>query len=269
MSKQSTFLSPLERQMIEQSGALDDRQRRNLNYRLKAKVSHIAATLQEIKLLVEKSPPERLQDNSAAILEELLSLSELIVEKGKLEESDLSKAAISSMKLAEITLKLADPWAIGLHESGERRIFRTLGYTIPSIEPGKCTILSVSRSALEEDVILHDRIKEHLDRVRYFVDPCFPDPICRDLDYVNHLGIKVFNFRKEMLEKTGEAPSMELSNYLVDEKQTWRPLTIPVERLRSMRWRPRGLKSCMELPPLFDEKNIPEDPTPNEKAEQK
>ena len=39
-----------------------------------------------------------------------------------------------------------------------------------------------------------------------------------------------------------------------------KPSMVDINQLKWMRWKPRGLKSCMELPPLLGEKKIPRGP---------
>jgi len=179
-------------------------------------------------------------------LEGLEDLSLILKEisYGGLEKIDLAAAAISAMKLTEVLLQLRDPWSIGAHEDGEARAFRSWGFILPAGKPEDCAIHSISRMVTDEDIKFYLSLRKHFENIRFYVDPCFPDPVCRDLEYIRIQDEKAFQIAKDITNKTGKPLSVSIKTY---------EGRIKIEQLQKMRWKPRGLVTCTDLPPLLEE----------------
>jgi hypothetical protein len=233
------MLTTLERDYLETGKTEDTSQKKNLNHRIKNKLPQIDEELTDVKLILDNYSEE-------------------------LVKNTLSKETLSiAMSILERALEILDPWPVGEHEEGEARAFRIWGSEIPANEPGDCTIQSISRSSIEEEIVFHKRLEEHFEKIRFFVDPCIPDPICRDPEYIGTQEEKTFQFAKDITNKTGKPLSVSLDAYIDDigiNSKRWvirAPVAIQKETLKAMRWKPRGLKECMKLPPLLKEKKIP------------
>jgi hypothetical protein len=237
------MLADLERIYLRDRDSLDDKQKKNLNHRIKNKLALIDETINDIRLILENYPEERIKEH-------------------------VSNATVYAVAaILEKVLQILDPWPIGEHEEGDLRVFRTWGNTIPESpdsEPGKCAIHSVSRIASDEEIELYQRLKDHFNKIRYFVDPCIPDPVCRDPNYIGLKDESALRIAKEISQKTGKY-NVSCNTYL-DEwvekegKDSWierKPSLVNIETLKFMRWKPRGLKECMEQPPLFAPKTVP------------
>jgi hypothetical protein len=228
------MLTDLERTYLENSDSLDEKQKKNLNHRIKNKLILIEDTLNDIRLILEKYPEDLVKDH----------ISNTTV--------NLAAAAL------ERVLHILDPWPIGEYEDGEMRAFRVWGSIIPSSQPGKCTIDSASRTALENEINLSNRLKEHLDKVRFYVDPCTPDPICHNPVYTELQREELLKIAKKYSKPLSASFDAYLDETGVSESG-WvlrEPTIVEVSKLQKMRWKPRGLKSCMRLPPLVKEKKI-------------
>lgn len=167
------------------------------------------------------------------------------------------------LDLVESLLTWTDPWPIGEHEEGDLMAFRVYGNSIPDSpesEPGKCTIDSISRTASEEEINLNRRLKDHFNKIRYFTDPCIPDPVCHDPGYIGMQREKAVEIVKGITRKSDETFHVNCSAYLDSwvGKDGWverKPSLVDIETLKFMRWKPRGLKNCMEHPPLLAPRN--------------
>ena len=167
------------------------------------------------------------------------------------------------LDLIEDLLAQIDPWPIGVSEDENGVMaFRVLGNAIPSADPGKCAIFSIARSATPEEIDLDWHLTEHFNKIRCFVDPCVPDPVCRDPKYIGMQGEKIFKLRKEL-----GGPFSVSNNAYLDEtgvsKDGWiitKHSMVDINQLQWMRWKPIGLKECMEKPPLLAPKKIPRGP---------
>jgi hypothetical protein len=228
------MLTDLERNYLRNRDSLeDDKQKKNLNHRIKTKLKLIDETLSDLRLIFEKYPEE--------LIREYVS----------------TNTVNSATSTLDRILQILDPWAIGEHEEGKPRAFRVWGSTIPDCEPGKCTIKSASRGVSEEETRLNKLLKEHFNKIRFYIDPCIPDPVCRDTDYIK--------IQMELLLKGAKdtGTSLSFDGYFdetgVDERLwiTRAPSMIDVNQLQKMRWKPQGLKECMKQPPLLREIRIP------------
>lgn len=169
---------------------------------------------------------------------------------------------MEALDLVEKLLELLDPWPVAEHENGGRWAFKTYGSKFPDYEPGKCGIQTMSRTASNEEIELHQRLKNHLNKLQHYVDPCIPDPICRGPEYAREMFEKTKDILKEHQIKMGGSWSVSLDNYN-DEwlgKDNWverKPSLVDIETLNFMRWKPKGIKNCMELPspPLLTPRN--------------
>jgi len=226
------MLADLERTYLKDKDSLDDKQKKNINHRIKNKLKLINDVLDDVKLILENYPEELVKEH--------------------ISNNTVSSAAA----VLERVLQILDPWAIGYDEEKVPRAFRVWGSAIPACAPGKCTIDSASYTASEEEINLHERLKEHLNKIRLNVDPCIPDPVCRDPEYSRA--------QMDRLRQTTQRPfSMSFNAYLDEtgvSESGWvlrEPIMIDIGQLQWMRWKPRGLKECMRLPPLLKEKKIP------------
>lgn len=91
------------------------------------------------------------------------------------------------------------------------------------------------------------------------MDPCIPDSVCRNPEYGR--------LQMDKLRQTTQRPFNMSFNAYLDEtgvsESGWvlrEPTMIDIGQLQWMRWKPRGLKECMEQPPLLEEKKIPRGP---------
>lgn len=228
------MLTELERNRVLHREDLTVPERKNLNFRLRKKLIELKQNLEDISLILNFFHHEELHE--------------------VIDFDHLSR----SLDVTESLLQIIDPWPVGWHEEGEQRAFRVWGSVIPVSEPGKCTIDSASRTATEEEINLHRRLKDHLNRVRFYVDPCIPDPVCRNPAYIKAQMDKLMQI-KQTAQKSF---SFNMSAY-TDEtgvnETGWvlrEPTMIDIDQLQWMRWKPRGLKECMELPPLLEPKVI-------------
>jgi hypothetical protein len=231
------MLTDLERTYLRNRDTLeDDKQKKNLNHRVKTKLKLIDETLSDLRLIFEKYPEE--------LIREYIS----------------NNTVNSATFTLERILQILDPWPIGEHEEGEVRAFRSWGSVIPACKPGECTIHSISRSTTEEEIVFHKRLEEHFEKIRFYVDPCIPDPVCRDPEYIRIQDEKAFQLAKDITNKTGKPLSVSMEAYIDDvgtDKEGWvirSPTLIKIEQLQKMRWKPRGLVTCMDLPPLLRER---------------
>jgi hypothetical protein len=195
-------------------------------------------SIPDVLLILEHMPPEK------------------IAKKLRLEHLS------SILDLVETLLQRIDPWPVGEHDKGNLWVFKTYGNKFQDSEPGKCGIQTMSRTASREDIEIHERLKSHVDELRHYIDPCIPDPICRDPEYAGSLLGKTRASLKELQTKVGGPWSMSGHNYLDAwvGKEGWverRPSQVNIEQLKSMRWKPEGLKNCPELPspPLLAPRN--------------
>jgi len=235
MLEKSILLSKLEREMLTNPKGLDARQKRNLNYRLKTKCAQIDQALQEIRLLIENVPDD------------------------SIKESVSNKTLNTLMVIFENILQMFDPWPIGVTENGEGVMAaRVFGNAIPSADPGKCAIFCVSRTATLEEVELDFHLTNHFNKIRRYVDPCVPDPVCRNPEYVGTLREKIF----ETADELGKPFLLSSSAYLDEtgiSEDGWvmrKPSMVDIDQLQWMRWKPRELKECIEQPPLLEEKKL-------------
>jgi hypothetical protein len=226
------MLADLERTYLKDKDSLDDKQKKNLNHRIKNKLKLIDETLNDVRLILENYPEELVKEHIT------------------------NNTVYSAAAALERVLQILDPWSVGEHEEGELRAFRVWGSIIPTCPPGKCTIDSASRTASKEEINLHERLKEHFNMVRLYIDPCIPDPVCRDPEYSRE--------QMDRLRQTTQRPfSMSFNAYLDEtgvSESGWvlrAPTMLDIDQLQWMRWHPRGLKKCMELPPLLATKKIP------------
>jgi hypothetical protein len=250
MPERNILLSKSEREMLTQPEKMSPRQKRNLNYQIKMKAAQIKQALQEIRLLIEY------------VAEDLL------------KESVSSEMLIDSIQISEKILKVLDPWAVGEPEKGELKAFRVWGSVIPACAPGKCTIDSASYTASDEEIHLHKRLKEHFNKIRFYVDPCIPDPVCRDPEYSRTQMDRLSQLVRRIAETSRPIDAslnrdvdkiidVSFSAYLDEtgvNESGWvlrAPTTIDIDQLQWMRWKPRGLKGCTEQPPLLEEKKLP------------
>jgi hypothetical protein len=201
-------------------------------------------------------------------LDSLTDITYLLNELPEGHKAVSKKNLWDALDLVDRLLEILDPWPVGEHKNGGQRAFKTYGSKFPNCEPGKCGIQTVSRTAFEEDVELHHRLKDHSIKLLPHIDPCVPDPICRDPQYAGELYEKTTEIAKELASRKGESFSGEISNYLDEylvEDSSWvhrKPSVVEIDQLKAMRWKPRDLKTCSELPqlPLLGEKKIPRGP---------
>jgi len=167
------------------------------------------------------------------------------------------------LNLVEALLAQIDPWPIGVHETEDGLMaFRVFGNAIPSSEPGKCAIYSISRTATQEEIELNHHLAAFFNNIRCYVDPCTPDPVCRDPDYIGVQGEKIFRIRKELGKPFSVSEDAYLDETGVSE-EGWilrKHTILDIDQLQRMRWKPRGLKECMEQPPLLAPRKIPRGP---------
>jgi hypothetical protein len=167
------------------------------------------------------------------------------------------------LALVEALLAQIDPWPIGVQEDGDGVMaFRVFGNSVPKNpdrEPGKCAIFSISRTATQEEIELDHHITDHFNTIRRYIDPCIPDPVCRDPEYIGTLGEEIFRIRR----KLGGPFAVSENTYLDDtgvNEDGWvmrKHSMVDIDRLQWMRWKPDGLKECMETPPILAPKKIP------------
>ena len=235
MPEKSILLSKLEREMLTNPKGLDNRQKRNLNYRLKTKCAQIDQALHEIKLLIDNVP------------------------EASIRESVSNKTLDNLMAIFENILQVLDPWPIGVTEDGEGVMAsRVFGNAIPSAAPGKCAIFSVSRTATVEESELDFHLTNFFNKIRFYVDPCTPDPVCRNPEYLRILNERFFKKGHEF-----EKPFLLSESSYLDEKRFnetgWlevEPSIVDMAQLPWMRWKPRELKECTEQPPILRERKI-------------
>jgi hypothetical protein len=170
------------------------------------------------------------------------------------------------LDLVESLLERIDPWPIGVSE-GENGVmaFRVFGNSIPkspSKEPGKCAVFSISHTATYEEAELDHHLTDYFNLIRRYVDPCVPDPNCRDPEYIGTLGERIFEIKKE-----SGVPFNVSQNAYLDEtgvsEAGWvlkKHSMVNIDQLQWMRWKPDGLKECMDQPPLLAPKKIPRGP---------
>lgn len=234
------MLTDLERTYLEHRDSLeDDRQKKNLNHRIKNKLNLINGNLNDVKLILENYPEE--------LVKEHISNNTIYAIAATLERA----------------LQILDPWPIGKHEDGGVRAFRVWGSATPTSKSDECAIHSISRGVTEEEIVFHERLEEHFEKIRFYVDPCVPDPVCRDPGYIRIQSDNTFQTAKDIQKITGNPQSISLDAY-IDEtgvnNEGWvlrSPTFIKIEQLQKMRWKPRGLVACKELPPVLREKKIP------------
>jgi hypothetical protein len=239
MTEESILLSKLERTMILAPEELTARQRKNLSYRLKARGSQLKQIFQELELLINSIPEDSIKENLS------------------------NTALISLMNTLERLLQIRNPWPIGVSEDGNGVMaFKLFGNSIPKNPervPGKCAIDSISRTPMKGELELDYRLTNHFNAIRCFVDPCVPDPVCRDPEYFGRVAEDAFKTLKE----SGN-PYHISENAYTDEtgisNKGWilrKPSMVDIDQLKWMRWKPQGLKECIEEPPLFKSRKLP------------
>lgn len=228
------LLSKLELDMLRSPEKLNARQKRNLSYRLKTRGSEIGQALKEIELLVKNVPEEALKE--AVSNETFLSLKAIL----------------------EKLLQIRAPWPVGVDKHDNLQIFRVFGSSIPSADPGKCTIHSISRESTYDEAELDFYLTEIYNKIRYYIDPCIPNPVCRTPNTLREEVEQILKSLKEL-----NRPFTLSQNAYFDEtgvnERLWvmrEPSMVDITQLSWMRWKPHDLKECMELPPLLGEKKI-------------
>ena len=202
----------------------DVKQRKNLNYRVKNKLCLIDPTLADIRLMIEN------------------------ISEKEVKESTSLETVYTLMAILEKFLKMVDPWPVAEHINGGLRAFRVMGNYMPknpTIEPGKCGLDSVSYTATPIEIELYRHLKDHFDKMKYYVDPCTPDPVCHDPGYFSKLREKI----QTTLINTNEP--FEISFHHPMQKSTDGKTSffiVGIDELKSIRIRPTGLKECVELP---------------------
>jgi hypothetical protein len=230
------LLSKLELDMLKSPEKLNARQKRNLSYRLKIRGSQIGQTLRELELLIKNVPDD--------VLKEVVS----------------NETFISLKVILEKLLQIRTPWPVGLDKNDNLQIFRVFGNAIPSADPGKCSIFSISREAIQEEIELDFHLTELYDMLRYYVDPCILDPICRTPETLMEEDKRVLEPIRGLDTSFTVSHNAYLDETGVDE-HLWvvrKPSMVNIENLSWMRWKPRDLKECLEQPPLLKEKNFTE-----------
>lgn len=234
MPEKGIILSALEREMLTDPEKLSARQKRNLTYRLKTRSAQIDQALKEIKLLIGNVPEDSIKENiSNETLDDLMSI-------------------------LESALQILGPWPIGRIDGEEIAAFRVFGRTVPQVEQGKCAIVSFARSVSCQEIELNRRLKEHFSAIRFYVDPCTPDPVCRDPAFIENLDAMLV----KKMGASGEPFNMSFNVYWdetgFDENghKTRSNSTVNIDQLSQIRWRPRDLLECLELPPVLTEKVI-------------
>lgn len=229
------LLSKLELDMLKNPEKLNARQKRNVSYRLKNRGLEIGQAIQELELLVKVVPEEALKE--VASNEVFLSL------KAILEKLLLIKA----------------PWPVGVDEKEDHaKIFRVFGNAIPSADPGKCSIFSISREATYEEIELDFYLTELYNKLQYYIDPCIPDSVCRTPETLREEGTRVLDSIQGLDKSFTISQNAYLDETGVNE-HLWvvrKHSMVDITQLSWMRWKPRDLKECLELPPLFKEKNF-------------
>jgi hypothetical protein len=223
------MLADLERTYLKDKNSLGDRQKKNLNHRIKNKLKLIDETLGDVRLILENYPNELIKEHIS------------------------NNTAYSAVATLERVLQILDPWAIGEHEDGEKRAFRVWGSVIPASKPGECTIDSASRKASDEEIKFHEFLKAHLDRLQRYVDPCIPDPVCRDPEYSREL---MNRFMQSATRPFSFSSYTDVAGVTEDRWLNYDPVQIAKDQLQWMRWKPRDLKECIKQPPLLKEKRL-------------
>ena len=212
------MLTKLERDRILHREDLTVPERKNLNFRIRKKLIELKQNLEDINLILTYLPQEELH--------EILAYDYLH----------------KALDITDSLARIIDPWPVGEHETGGLYAFKTYGNMFPDCEPGKCGIQTVSRLALEDDKEMYQRLKDHSMRLQHCIDACVPDPVCRDPQYAKTLYEKLVSI----------TTNSEFSNYLDDylvEGSSWihrKPSVVDIEQLSKTRWKPRGLKECIE-----------------------
>ena len=212
-------------------------QRKNLNYRVKNKLCLIDGTLEDIRLMVEKLP------------------------ENEIKESTSNETIYNLIVILEKILEIVNPLPIGEHVSGELRAFRVYGNSMPKnpdIEHGECAIDSISYTATTKEIDLYRHLKDHFDKIRYYVDPCTPDPTCHDPDYSLKLKEKI----RRDLEETNESFEISFHHHTIDARDKdgdpiGKSFMVDIDKLKEIRFKPAGLKGCMEIPPLLLGAKVP------------
>ena len=232
------MLTELERDRILHREELTVPEKKNLNFRLRKKLIGLKQTLEDIRLILTYLPQDELRE--------------------ELDFGHLRK----SLDVTDSLIEIIDPWPVGEHEDEEPRAFRVHGMAIPDSKPGKCTIKSISRTASLDEINLHKHLKDHLDKLLLCVDPCTPDPVCRDVEFYQLQMNEMLNLQKVsrgviQASFDGYTDEIGLDNdgWVVRE-----PTSIDIDRLPQIRWKPRGLKECMKLPEILAPKEITRGP---------
>lgn len=97
------MLADLERTYLKDKDSLDDKQKKNLNHRIKNKLELIDDTLNDIRLILENYSEELIKEH--------------------ISNNTISSAAA----VLERVLQILDPWAIGYDEEEVPRAFRVWG----------------------------------------------------------------------------------------------------------------------------------------------
>jgi len=230
------LLSKLELDMLKNPEKLNARQKRNLSYRLKTRGSEIGKALQELELLINNVPEEALKE---AVSNETFFSLKAILEK---------------------LLQIRAPWPVGVDKNDNLQIFRVFGSSIPSAEPGKCSIFSISREATYEEIELDFYLTELYNKLQYYIDPCTPDPVCRASGTLLEEDKRVLEPIKELTKSFTISHNAYFDETGVNE-HLWvvrKPSMVDIAQLSQIRWRPRDLKECLELPLLLKEKKFTE-----------
>lgn len=176
--------------------------------------------------------------------------------KQVLENIKLIENVPAIIRLLENILSFFDPWAIGDYEDGRKRVFRVYGSETPKCPPGKCAIYSASHTASEQEIGINNCLQECLTKLRLYVDPCIPDPAPHDPKYTRLLEDKFRQTRQWSYSTSFDSYFDEIGineRGLIVREATM----VDIDQLSNMRFKPRGLKSCIDLPPFHEPKKIP------------
>jgi hypothetical protein len=148
------FLSDLERDRLKNYDNLNTIEKKNLNFRLRRKMSFINQTLADINRMLSTLPDD--------MLKEFIDIS----------------SAMYVQDTFDKVLQLLDPWpvkTIDPENAFDAFAVKTI-YTI-SEDPEKCNIVSLYRPALYSEIVLTNRLKKHCEEVEKYYDPHFTDPL--------------------------------------------------------------------------------------------
>jgi hypothetical protein len=220
-SKRLGVLTEIERDRLIKYESIDVIERKNLNFRLKKKLSIIKEAIEDINLLLTTLP----EDTTKNYID--------------------TETALYSIHVTEKILQLRAPWPVVEHDGFDPRAYMTKGQRIKD-QPGECIIVSMAWSATDEEVAINRKLKEHIAFLQYFIDPYLINPVCLEPGEQIVSAEDAFEAIKNQTRR-----GLTINTYLQNDNP--KHIIVKETDLKFKRWNPNGLPVKYDIPEQREE----------------